>query len=349
MALLYDSRWRSIDSSGAPISGALLYVYNAGTTTLASIYTASDLVTPLANPVVADSSGRFPQIFTPLGQSYDAVEKTPGGVTIATYEDQEPQGTDSGAFAREFSGARLRITSGDIGDGTTGLLLETGDPSPDDIGGILRIGGYGSTQGDRLKIDFAEIETTGPMDVGGLITEDDKKLQGVVYAEGTFSGSASGVPIIALPNVPANVRGWRIEIIDALGSASSTISARLSFDSGVTYKSAAGNYWYATMASGGVTASSTTATDLPVGLVSGSSVRPSKFDITIIAPTSGLVETLWDVQALYYNTASTVFVTARGGGQTNGSFGRPDHVQFLSSSGTISFRYRLIPLRGFGE
>ena len=83
--------------------------------------------------------------------------------------------------------------------------------------------------------------------------------------------------------------------------------------------------------------------------MSGSSVRPSRFVIDIIAPTSGLVETLWDAQSIYYNTASTVLVRAVAAGQTNGSFGRPDHVQFLSSSGTMSFRYRIIPLRGFGE
>ena len=47
-----------LDSNGAPLNGGKLYAYAAGTTTAQDTYTASDLLTPNANPVVLDSAGR---------------------------------------------------------------------------------------------------------------------------------------------------------------------------------------------------------------------------------------------------------------------------------------------------
>lgn len=48
-----------LDNDGRPDAGALLYAYEAGTTTLANWYADRDLTVPLQNPQVADVSGRL--------------------------------------------------------------------------------------------------------------------------------------------------------------------------------------------------------------------------------------------------------------------------------------------------
>ena len=52
-----------LDGNGNPVSGALAFFYQAGTTTLQDVFTTSDLATAHTNPVVADSSGRLPPIY----------------------------------------------------------------------------------------------------------------------------------------------------------------------------------------------------------------------------------------------------------------------------------------------
>lgn len=55
------------DRSGRLVSGARLTVYANRTTTKATIYADAALTTPLANPVVANSSGQFASIWTEAG------------------------------------------------------------------------------------------------------------------------------------------------------------------------------------------------------------------------------------------------------------------------------------------
>jgi hypothetical protein len=54
---------RAVDSSGAPMAGALLQFFLTGTATAASVYASASLTTPLSNPVVADAGGLFPPIY----------------------------------------------------------------------------------------------------------------------------------------------------------------------------------------------------------------------------------------------------------------------------------------------
>jgi hypothetical protein len=50
--------WYITDAAGAPVAGAKVYTYAAGTLTGKAVYTDSTLVTASSNPVIADSSGR---------------------------------------------------------------------------------------------------------------------------------------------------------------------------------------------------------------------------------------------------------------------------------------------------
>lgn len=59
MAVLYCPHFAQFfDSNGDPLSGGLLYTYEAGTTTPKDTYSAADGLTPNANPIVLDAAGR---------------------------------------------------------------------------------------------------------------------------------------------------------------------------------------------------------------------------------------------------------------------------------------------------
>lgn len=163
----------ALDSNAAPLSGAQLSTYVAGTTTPKATYTDSSLGTPLANPVVADSAGRFVEIWAPDGGTYDLVWKTAGGVIIKTFSGLQALGSAAtGAVARDF-GADGRFNLESRG----GIFeIEGGAPTPDNVGGNIRIGGWNGTQADLVTIDAASVVVTGALSgssqrgaIGGLL------------------------------------------------------------------------------------------------------------------------------------------------------------------------------------
>ena len=80
-------------TTGVPLNGGKAYFYITGTTTLQTVYSDDGLTTPLANPVVADSAGFFPELvyLTPT-VDYRLVLKTSAGATIF---DADPINTPS--------------------------------------------------------------------------------------------------------------------------------------------------------------------------------------------------------------------------------------------------------------
>lgn len=70
------------NSNGFAVAGALANFYLTGTTTRTPTYTTSALSTQHANPVIADSAGRFPNIYLDDAVTYRLVITDPDGVTI---------------------------------------------------------------------------------------------------------------------------------------------------------------------------------------------------------------------------------------------------------------------------
>ena len=70
-----------LDADGVSVSGALIYTYTGGTTTPATTYTTSALSVANANPIVADSAGRY-VAYLPAGANMKFVFKTADGATI---------------------------------------------------------------------------------------------------------------------------------------------------------------------------------------------------------------------------------------------------------------------------
>ena len=76
------------DNNGDPLSGGLLYVYTAGTTTPVTTWTSNSGAVANTNPIVLDSAGRTPnEIWLNSGVTYKFVLKTSTGVRIGTYDN----------------------------------------------------------------------------------------------------------------------------------------------------------------------------------------------------------------------------------------------------------------------
>jgi hypothetical protein len=91
-----DPLFDVVNAVGSPVSGAKAYFYLTGTDTLTDTYTSETLTTPNANPVIADSAGRFPSIYLDPTISYRLKVFDENDVLIA---DRDPI-AQSNYFAR---------------------------------------------------------------------------------------------------------------------------------------------------------------------------------------------------------------------------------------------------------
>lgn len=118
MAELFTLPARATDSNNATLSGAKLYFYATGTTTPQVVYEGSNLVTPLANPVVADSGGKFPAMYLDPAKTYRAILKSSDG--SLTVFDVDPVGSGQTAadlgYTPAVSGGAGRTIAAKLGE-----------------------------------------------------------------------------------------------------------------------------------------------------------------------------------------------------------------------------------------
>lgn len=343
---MFDARLRAIDASGNPLVGASLTIYTAGTTTPVSIFRNAALSTPMTNPTtgsdVSDAGGWFPQVYAAEGLLVDILLKNSSGTTVQSYTSVSFLGADTGEFSRTMAdGTRVKFR------GSAGVVyLEFGDPSPDNIGGTAIIGGWAGTQADLITVNAALFNTTGP------IKENSKKLIGTVYTEATtFTGVANiDIPLTASPT---GVLAWDIDIWDYTQNTDlKNIYGRLSYDGGATYRSGASDYYgqYSYTSAGSQTISNDiTAAQMEFGTnFRGSAAIPGVGRIRIITPASGTAPTRVTTRFDGISSAPSL-QTALGNWYGVGSYGNATHLRILPAGGLITGKYRVTPLRGFGE
>lgn len=136
----------ALDSNGQVDATATLTFYENGTTVLQSIYSDFALLTPLPNPLSCDAAGRFPIIWSPVGNLY-SVKWTPTGAAPITYDDIEPSNDqETGTWTpTDASGAALVFTAVSAGFTRIGNMVfaycnftypATSDPSTALIDGL---------------------------------------------------------------------------------------------------------------------------------------------------------------------------------------------------------------------
>jgi hypothetical protein len=139
----------ALDSAGAIESGALLYVYTAGTTTPVTTYQNAALTTEHARPVEADSSGRFAEVYVPAG-NYKLDLQDAEGSSLPGYPRDNISLTASGVTTGATYGRAIQL-SDDYSD-TDAWTIESS------VGITARAQGYDSTTelfDDPYVLEFA--------------------------------------------------------------------------------------------------------------------------------------------------------------------------------------------------
>lgn len=113
---------QALDASAVPYNGGLLYVYETGTTTPIALFSDEDMLTPAANPVVADASGSFAPVFM-AETSVKLVLKTASGVTFRTIPVAYTVGVANVLSASDVA----------YNNSTSGLAAETAQAAIDEI------------------------------------------------------------------------------------------------------------------------------------------------------------------------------------------------------------------------
>jgi hypothetical protein len=168
-------RQTPVNGSGRPYPGAKAYFYRAGTTTLQTVYSNSALTTAHANPVIANSAGKFAAIYLDPTYNYRVVLQTSAGVTISD-DDNVPSTV---VTAAQVGAALYPRSSFEIAGGVTPSAYQYAP------GDIRR---YGATEGGDATL--ALTSAVAQAEQGGAD----------VYIEGSYVVSSR----VLLPN--ANVR-----------------------------------------------------------------------------------------------------------------------------------------------
>lgn len=203
------ARAHQITSTGAPLSGALLYVYENGTTTLVSLYSDRAAGTSAANPIVADSTGRFATRYVSARTRFTWVLKTSAGVEVWSDNDIDPELGASQALLSDgdtLTGELLFASHGNIASATT-VDLSTLNGNMGILTGTTPVTGWGTVQaGARFWLRCAAATpltyngTSAIIQGGASITTAAGDLLELI-SEGSgnwriFVWRASGLPVV---------------------------------------------------------------------------------------------------------------------------------------------------------
>jgi hypothetical protein len=107
-----------VDSSGNPLSGGLVYFYEAGTTTPITAYQEYELTNALSNPATLDAAGKLTAF---VSDRIKLVIKTAAGASVATIDDVNISDSDlSAAVSAIIAGDGLSVGE----DGTLDIKVD---------------------------------------------------------------------------------------------------------------------------------------------------------------------------------------------------------------------------------
>ena len=122
------------DNNGLPLSGGLIYTYQAGSSTPATTYTTNSGTIPNSNPIILDAAGRPPQeIWLEVGYTYKFIIQTSAGVTLQTLDNLYPILQTSSATASPIPAGLITMWSGSIGSIPSGWALCNGSNGTPDL------------------------------------------------------------------------------------------------------------------------------------------------------------------------------------------------------------------------
>lgn len=344
MASIYCPRFRALNANGAPVSGGGLWVFEAGTTTPADIFTNDGLSTPAANPLTSDSNGYFPQFFIASGATVDLQVRQTTSLTstlLWSADDVDSLGAeDASAFYRDF-GANGRLQA----RGAGGLVrLEFGNPDGDDVGGAAVISGWNGTTGDDLTFDFSEATFGGNLTVEGNLAVDGTMQAPKLLA----SGEATGVATVDIP-LPGAYETYQILVDEIAVSTALALYGYLAFDSVPTFKSGAGDYttaYYSLISTTNATGSAAGGKNTSHTLIFlGTNISPTSSQngaAEINVHTSAARETLLEGRVTATNGSYEMAIFPFVAMTRDKSYGKATYLRIATSTGTVSLRYKVL-------
>lgn len=348
MALLpLAAGYQVCDASGVPVSGAQVRVYEVNTTTLATLYSDAAMTVALSNPVVCNSAG-YPSsngtdetlIFLADGD-YDVAYLDADDAELVSFPDVPTVGEEGADITRTLAdNTRFKVT----GSGGR-VLIQVGDASPDNTGGTATFEGWAGTQADEFLFDAALVNTTG------RLKENSKTLSSVVH---TASTAINGTEVaIALPEWVDGLRAWRITVFDLLISTTTgNLRATLSYDGGANYKTGASDYHsYSAYGTTETAAAATAYMDLAVAAAfETASGKLAHVVFDVLTADSGTNPTVVTGRLDGWNNGATGPTNVRFTSFGLGGYGRATHIKLYDSAGgTLTGKYRIEALYGFGE
>lgn len=157
------------DTNGAPVNAAKAYWYLAGTSTAATVYTDVNLTVAHATPVVANSAGRFPEIYLSPGVSYKLDMQTSAGVSLSGYPADNIQAVPSASGSTDITG-------------TVGIAIAAGQSV------YLSDGSGGQTAGQWFKTDATNTYSSTLPDVGMAPAAIAINTSGTIRISGQVTG-----------------------------------------------------------------------------------------------------------------------------------------------------------------
>ncbi len=208
LSLLAGAGWQFFDDNGTPLTGGLLYTYEAGTTTPLTTYTDSNGNVANSNPIVLDAAGRVPyQVWLTSSASYKFILKTSTGVTVWTEDD---------VFGGVLSADVLFAQSG------IGAVTRTAQDKMRDVFSFEDFGAAGNNSTDDTAAIQAAIDAVAARPAGlGLVTGKpgaQYKITGTLLLRSgvqidlcgsTIIQYTSNTPIISAP-ISSSIQNWSL-------------------------------------------------------------------------------------------------------------------------------------------
>jgi len=213
------------DNNGVPLTGGLIYTYQAGTSTPLATYTDNGGTVANANPIVLDSAGRVPyEIWMFTGYSYKFVIQSATATSIQTLDNLYPILQNAPTSAPAIPSGGIILWSGSTGSVPSGWYLCDGTNGTPDLrnsfivgaGNTYAVGATGGTA-DAIVVSHTHTATSVVTDPqhNHTYTSSANAGSGVLpngYSGGTSSasfntGNASTGITVATTNASAGTSG----------------------------------------------------------------------------------------------------------------------------------------------
>jgi microcystin-dependent protein len=212
------------DNNGLPLSGGLIYTYQAGSSTPATTYTTNLGSIPNSNPIILDAAGRPPQeIWLEVGYTYKFIIQTSAGVTLQTLDNLYPILQNSSATASPIPAGLISMWSGSIGSIPSGWALCNGSNGTPDLrdrfviaaGSTYSVGQTGGSA-DAIVVTHTHTATS-------VVSDPGHAHSGVINDSGVGELAAgTGVPYNRFLTTNSNTTGITVATTNASTGSSAT-------------------------------------------------------------------------------------------------------------------------------